>query len=149
MSEMALQPGTISNAEETGYLPPDQRRGKRPCYSDGLTTTKTYLIVASDTQFNGYNALGVRRLNDDQYKLHFWPHARAFKHSDLFPQISLYRRESGGRSRVPYDGAVVNQDTLMSMIEKLKTVESMETAPQEFVLGVLQRGFNPREHASV
>lgn len=36
-----------------------------------------------------------------------------------------------------------------SMIEKLKTVESMETAPQEFVLGVLQRGFNPSEHASV
>jgi hypothetical protein len=149
MSNMAMKPSTISNAEETGHLPPDQRRGKRPCYSDGLTSTKTYLIVASDTQFNGYNALGVRRLGPDQYKLHFWPHARAFKHSELFPQINLYRRESGGCSRVPYDGAQVDQDTLMSVLKKLKKVKSMETAPQEFILGVLQRGFNPREHASV
>ena len=98
-------------AESTGCLPcfSSPRRSQKPCYTNGRTTTKTYLVVVVNKQHPEYNALGVRNMSHGIYKLHFWPNIRPFKLKGE-PE-GLYRRQAG-MSNGAYDGVVMDQDVL-------------------------------------
>lgn len=140
-------PEVGSTVTSNGYLPPMERRGVRPCYADGLTTVKTYLVVAVNREMPQYNALGVRRLSDDNYKLHFWPNVRAFGDREDFSHLGLYSRGSG--KCPPYEGGYATRAQLQALMELLRKDDRMDVAPEQHVLGVLQRGFNSQEHATV
>ena len=135
-------------AESAGCLPcfSSPRRSEKPCYTNGRTTDKTYLVVAVNENHPEYSALGVRNLGDGQYKLHFWPNIRPFKLKE--EPNDLYRRPNGGRSNGAYDGVVMNRTQLVALLSELRENPNLVVAPDAHVLGVLQRGFNPSEHVT-
>ena len=49
----------------------------------------------------------------------------------------------------PYEGAHANREQLEAVLKLLRLDERMDVAPEQHVLGVLQRGFNSQEHATV
>lgn len=135
-------------AESAGCLPcySSPRRSEKPCYTNGRTSSKTYLVAAVSEQFPDYNALGVRNLGGGQYKLHFWPNIRPFKLKE--EPSGLYRRPNGGQSNGAYDGVVMYQDKVVALLNELRENPEFVVAPDAHVLGVLQRGFNPSEHVT-
>lgn len=105
-------------AESAGCLPCySSRRSEKPCYTNGLTTDNTYLVVAVNEQHPEYNALGVRNLGGGSYKLHFWPNIRPF--SLKVTPHDLYRRDHAGLSNGPYDGCHMNQTQLVALLNEL------------------------------
>lgn len=135
-------------ADSAGCLPcfSSPRRSEKPCYTNGLTTNKTYLVVAVNEQHPEYNALGVRNMGGGSYKLHFWPSIRPFKLKE--EPNDLYRRHDGGHSNGAYDGCHMNQSQLVALLNELRQNPEFVVAPDAHVLGVLQRGFNPSEHVT-
>lgn len=137
-----------TDAGSAGPIPcySSPRRSEKPCYTNGLTTTKTYLVAAVNENHPEYSALGVRNLGGGSYKLHFWPNIRPFSLKDT-PQ-GLYRRDRAGLSNGPYDGCHMNQTQLVALLNELRENPNLVVAPDNHVLGVLQRGFNPTEHVT-
>lgn len=135
-------------AESAGPLPcySSPRRSEKPCYTNGLTTIKTYLVAAVNENHPEYSALGIRNLGDGSYKLHFWPNIRPFNLKET-PR-GLYRRDRAGCSNGPYDGCHMNQDQVVALLNELRENPNLVVAPDNHVLGVLQRGFNPSEHVT-
>lgn len=122
------------------------RRSEKPCYTDGLTTNKTYLVVAVNENHPEYNALGVRNLGGGKYKLHFWPNIRPFSLKNT--PYDLYRRDHAWLSNGPYDGCRMNQEQLVALLNELRENPNLVVAPDAHVLDVLQRGYNPSEHVT-
>lgn len=135
-------------AESAGCLPcySSPRRSEKPCYTNGLTTIKTYLVAAVNENHPEYSALGIRNLGGGSYKLHFWPNIRPFNLKET-PR-GLYRRDRRGISNGPYDGCRMNQDQVVALLNELRENPNLVVAPDNHVLGVLQRGFNPSEHVT-
>lgn len=135
-------------AESAGCLPgySSPRRSEKPCYTNGLTTIKTYLVAAVNENHPEYSALGIRNLGGDSYKLHFWPNIRPFNLKET-PR-GLYQRDHAGCSNGPYDGCHMNQSQVVALLNELRENPDLVVAPDNHVLGVLQRGYNPSEHVT-
>lgn len=147
-SETTMTSGMDAQATEgAGCLPcfSSPRRSEKPCYTNGLTTYKTYLVVAVNENHPGYSAVGIRNMGG-YYKLHFWPSIRPF--SLKKPPVNLYRRNHAGNSNGPYDGCFMKQDQVIALLNELRENPNLVVAPHNHVLGVLQRGFNPSEHVT-
>lgn len=50
----------------------------KPVFMDGLTTYKTYLVLATNPSNPTFNCVAVRRFSDGQFKLKFYPNAEAW-----------------------------------------------------------------------
>lgn len=134
--------------DQERVLPPVtlSHRREKPCYTNGLTTEKTYLVVAVNEQFPDYNALGIRPLGGNEFKLHFWPNAMVFKLSkELF---GLYRRDRSGRSNGSYDGCRMTREQVLELLVELRGNSECIVAPEAQVLEVLQHGFHPLKHTT-
>jgi len=47
----------------------------KPVFMDGLTTHKSYLVLATDPNNPVFNCLCLRKMGGDEYKLKFYPNA--------------------------------------------------------------------------
>lgn len=146
MSELGNQMTSgmgVTDADGAAVPVISNRRREKPCYTNGRTSNNTYLVGAVNEQFPGYTALGIRRFDDDRYKLHFWPNIRAF---------NLEKRPEGVYSRGPgnsngaYEGCMMDRAKLTDLLNELRQKPEFAVAPDDHVLGVLQRGYNPSEH---
>ena len=137
-----------AGVDNAGCLPcySSPRRSEKPCYTNGLTTMKTYLVAAVNENHPEYSAMGVRNLGGGQYKLHFWPNIRPFSLKET--PTDLYRRDRSGMSNGPYDGCYMNREQVVALLNELRENPNLVVAPDAHVLGVLQRGFNPSEHVT-
>jgi hypothetical protein len=121
-------------------------RGKAPVFVNGLTTHNTYLVIGVRNGEEDYNAVGVRRVGSDEYKLHFWPNAATFGIKDGDLGLNLYARGQKGESNGPYQGAVCNTETLGELLETLATFEGTSVAPKDKVQETLAQGFSSKRH---
>lgn len=121
----------MSEQEQTPQL------GRAPCMVNGRTTSKTYLVVAVKQTENGYNAAGIRKLGDNEFKWHFWPRANDFhvvEHDKV--RHKLYSRPAG-RSVCAYEGVVTNKADTEILLDYLKCQPDLLTAPREQIFDAL------------
>lgn len=129
----------MSQHEENAAVP---SRGKAPVFLNGLTTSKTYLCIGVRNGEEQENAVGVRRIGDNDYKLHFWPDAKFF---GVDIKAHRYGTRDGGYAG-QYEGSQGDWEHVQSVLEQLAQKEGTSVAPMDKVVEVLEAGFSPKRH---
>jgi hypothetical protein len=125
-----------------GTMPSKPRISGKPVFVDGRTSSKSYLVVATRADVVTYNAVGVRRLGEDQYKFHFWPSDKDFGIT-LDPEVRYER--SAGQSAWAYVGAVLTRTKMIALIDALRAMDGINCAPRDHILTALIKGYVPDE----
>lgn len=125
------------------FIPANSRRGAQPCFRDGRTSTKSYLIVVSDpTAVEGEPVIAIRPLGCGTYRVHAYP---SFAHFGL-TGIKQYNRASYGE-QYNYDGAEIGADAVKKMLLKAAENENLRVAAADKAFKVAAEGYDPEKHA--
>lgn len=128
--------------------------GLKPCFVDGRTTYKSYLVVAVKPGEASYNAIGIKHCSGDGlegqnvYKFHFWPNAEFFGlagHRTL--KGKLYDRPSG-LSAMGYQSAILDQGTTETLLDAIKANPALQAAPRAQIFAVLHGGYGDLQAAT-
>lgn len=113
--------------------------GMNPVMTNGRTTYNTYLVVAVRKEVKIYNAVGVRKLGNDEYKFHLWPSDRAVGAAafieENFPGRKYTRH--AGLSATEYTGLVLNTAETEKFLDFLKSNENLLVAPRQQIMDLL------------
>lgn len=116
--------------------------GWAPCLVNGRTSEKTYLVVAVQATEDGYNAAGLRRLGENEYKWHFWPNANAFNLAEhRLVRNKVYQR-GAGQSVCAYDGLITDKEDTGTLLDFLKAQDGLMTAPRNQIFDALAGKFD-------
>lgn len=122
--------------------------GFQPCFVNGRTTYKSYLVVAVNPTDEKYNAIGIKALgkdmNDEEvYKFHFWPSLEYYglDSNRAFKDAKVYQRRSG-LSVTGYTSVVATQAQAEKIIDVIKAQPQLQTAARTQIFQTLHGGFD-------
>lgn len=123
--------------------------GSNPMFSNGRTSSRSYLVVAIRPNLTDPNAVGLKVVGHDQYKFHFWPNETTFNIT-LDPE-NRYVREDGGLSGLGYVGIVLSRAEAIECLDEIKKCRGVKVAHREHVMDVLDKKetFDPNKHTNV
>lgn len=115
---------------------PRPRRGNEPCFIDGQVTSKTYLVVASkpEDQATTYNAIGIRRLENDRFRWHCYPNWGFFNLTE--PVMGTRQTQ-----RNAYHTSILTREHTVELLSTLKFQRGLVVAPEDKIMEVLGRGY--------
>ncbi|KVR21748.1 hypothetical protein WK13_34995 [Burkholderia ubonensis] len=126
-------------------MPKKPRLSDQPVFVNGRTSTKTYLVVATKADTATYNAVGVRKLSEDEFKFHFWPSDAAF---GITLDSDVRYERGAGISAWSYTGAVLDKEKTIALIDQLRSLEGVNAAPRAHILEALMKGYVPGQAVS-
>ena len=57
--------------------------GLKPCYVNGLSSVRTYLVICVKQRSNNFTAVGIRNMGHGNQKVHCWPDCKNFRHHSI------------------------------------------------------------------
>ena len=105
----------------------------KPVFMDGLTTTKTYLVLATQPGNPVYNCVAIRRFSDGSFKLKFYPNMEewGFSTGALFDRgftDHLTRVRQNGHSYDRFMGNVRQVNGVLNMLRERNDVACVPEA---------------------
>lgn len=115
----------------------------KPVFMDGLTTYKTYLVLATNPANAVFNCVCIRRFNDNEFKMKFYPSAEAWGFSasglqdrGLTSHVSRHRTDGCGGTHT-YDRFMASPRQIHGILNTLREDMNFKVVPETALVNVL------------
>ena len=115
----------------------------KPVFMDGLTTYKTYLVLATNPSNPVFNCVCIRRFNDDEFKVKFYPGVEAWGFSvsglgdrGLTAHLNRHRSDGCGGTHT-YDRFMASPRQIHGILNTLREDPTFKVVPEVSLVHVL------------